>query len=643
MPPPPHTAPRFSWFHHVSRTVAVVTSTIAALISIVTALYSYGVIGHSQSHRTIGNIGAAWVRLKPTMDTATAIGDTVPFAATIADKSGSILIGAAPTWTTSDSTVATVTANGSVIARGEGLTTVTAVVGELVANARILVKQDVAGIAIAGPEGDTAVSMVEGAQVQLHARALDARGHSVPGRAAAWHVDDTTIATVDSRGLVTGVNGGHATVRATIEEESANVPVAVVTPASHLAVLSGMGQRSLAGHLLPQRVVVRATNRKGAPAAGKLVTFRLGGARGAVDPAIATTDRDGRARTSWTLGDDPGVQTLYATVENVDSAAVVEAEAEPTPKNTRVVALTETLRAHAGLLLGDSVGVRITDSTGRALAGVPVRWSAADGVVQESEARTDSTGVARARWRLAARTGRQRLRAFVGSADSRISPLTLAATALAGSPASLVVVSGDRQRGTVGSALSKSIVLRVGDAAGNAAAEVSVALSLSGGTVDDSALVTDSLGIVKARWTMGRIAGDYTLAARMTGLKKPLRVSAHAASARPANMSFVEAPPAKGARAHTKRFVAEVTDIYGNAVADIPVSFSVKSGSVSPTRAVTDAHGRASLSWTMSESTTEQTLKGFVRGTDVTGVYVAQNERAGATKAPAVRLKRPGR
>jgi len=109
MRPSLRTAPGFSWFQHVSRTVAVVTSTIAALISITTALYSYGVIGHSQSHKSIGNYGAAWVRLKPTVDTATAIGDTVPFAATIADKSGSILVGATPTWTTGDSSIATVT------------------------------------------------------------------------------------------------------------------------------------------------------------------------------------------------------------------------------------------------------------------------------------------------------------------------------------------------------------------------------------------------------------------------------------------------------------------------------------------------------------------------------------------------------
>src|SRR5207244_5275117 len=136
-----------------------------------------------------------------------------------------------------------------------------------------------------------------------------------------------------------------------------------------------------------------------------LFTFRLRGALGAIDPATATTDRDGRARTQWTLGDDPGIQTLLASVENVDSVIVVDAEAEPVARNTRVAPVAAALRARAGGALGDSVGVRITDSSGRALVGVPVRWTAVDGAVAGRGLRTDSTGIARARWTLAARTG----------------------------------------------------------------------------------------------------------------------------------------------------------------------------------------------------------------------------------------------
>ena len=634
------TAPKSTWVQHISKGVALIASTGAALVSILTALYSYGVLGKSESHQSIGNLGAAWVRLRPAIDTATAIGDTIRFAATIADKNGSILVGARPTWTSGDSTIATVEADGSVIARGPGLTTITVVVGTLVSNARIFVKQKVAGVAVANPAGDTAVVLLEGGQLQLHARALDARGHTVPGRVAVWHIDDTTVAKLDGLGLITAQNAGRSVVSAKIDGASGYLPVAVVTTASALSIVAGANQRALAGHLLPQRVVVRATNRKGAPAPGKAVTFRLRGAQGKVDPMTATTDADGRARTQWTLGDDPGAQALLASVENVDSTAIVDAEAEPIARNTRVAALSEQLRARAGVSLSDSVGVRITDSTGRSLPGVPVRWMAVDGVAEAVEARTDSTGVARARWTLAAKTGTQRLRAFVGAADSRIPPTTIAATALAGAASEIVIVSGDRQRVAAGKALTHAIVLRVVDASGNGAADVPVVLSPSGGTVTDTALVTDSLGYAKTRWTMGRSAGDYALAAHVEGIKKLLKVSARATPATPANLSFDDAPPTKGARARTKRLYALVTDIYGNPVAETPVSFSVKSGAVTPARAITDARGRVALSWMMGANTSEQTLKGSVRGSDVTGAYVTQIVQAGAPKPAASKAKK---
>jgi hypothetical protein len=637
------TEPKFFWLRHVSRGVAVIASTGAALVSIVTALYSYGVIGNKESHQTIGNYGAAWVRLRPTVDTATAIGDTIHFAATIADKKGSILIGAAPTWTTGDTNVAVVASDGSVIARGPGMTTVTAVVGDLVSNARIIVKQQVAGVIIGNPAGDTAVLLLEGSQLQLNARALDARGHTAPGRAGAWHIDDTSVAKIDARGTITAVNAGRSVVSVNIDGASGYLPIAVETPASAIAVVAGANQRAIAGRQLPQRVVVRATNRKGAPAVGKTVTFRLQGAPGKLDPLTAVTDADGRARTQWTLGDDPGTQKLLATVENVDSAAVIEAEGDPLAENTRVAALTQNLRARAGSVLADSVGIRITDSTGRVLPGVAVRWAAVDGTVDAIGLRTDSTGIARARWTLGAKTGAQRLRVYVGSSETRLPPTTLTAVALAGAAANMIVVSGDRQHAAAGAQLPQAVVLRVVDAAGNGAAEVPVVLSPSGGQLADTALVTDSLGFVKTRWTMGRVASDYTLAAHSDGVKKLVKLSARATAASAANLSFDDAHPARGSVSmKARKLIAIVTDVYGNPVADAPVSFTANSGAVSPARAVTDAKGRVALTWTMSTAPGEQTLKGRVRGTDVIGAYVGPTVKSAVAKASS-RPKTAGR
>lgn len=625
-----HVAKKASVVRHAGKLVAVAASSGAALVTMFSALYSFGVIGERESHQSIGNLGAAWVGLRPSVDTATAIGDTVHYAATVTDKNGSILVGARPTWTTGDSTVATVGTDGSVIALGPGRTMVSVVVGKLVAHSRIFVQQRVTVVEVARVAGDSTITVPEGNQLQLRARALDSRRNLIAGVIPTWHVDDTTIAVLDSGGILTGRYAGRTMVSAKIEGVSGRSGVSIVTPATAIALVAGSSQHSLAGAALPQAIVVRATNRRGAPATGKVVTFKLSDGQGSVQPATARTDADGRARAAWTLGAYPGRQTLLASVENVDSALAIVAEADPVASNTRVIALVEHYTGKAGEALADSVGVRVTDSTGRVLADVPVRWTPIDGgSVDAIVPRTDSLGVAWSRWTLSRRTGTQRIRAQVGSgpASRSIAPVTISATALAGAPASLVLESGDNQRAAAGAKLPKPIVIRVVDANGSGVADVQLDLSPSGGTLPDNVLRTDSLGLARTRWTMGRSAAAYTLAVHADGVKKLLKLTAQARSAAPANLSFEDVPARSKAgkpAAKTKRLYALVTDLYGNPVPDAKVSFSATSGTVSPKRAVSDAQGRAALTWKVGAKPGEQTLTGVVRATDVKGEYATE-------------------
>jgi len=616
------------WFRHVGKAVTLAASSGAALVSIFTALYSYGVIGHSESHQSIGNLGAAWVGLRPAIDTANSIGDTVHYAATVTDKSGSILVGARPTWTTGDSSIATVLSDGSVIAQGPGRTIVSVVVGNLVTHSTVVVQQRVAKVEVGRAESDSLIVVAEGTDLQLVARGFDARGNQISGLVPAWHVDDNTIASLDSTGVITGKNAGRTVIAAKIDGVAAKSWVSVVTPASEIALVAGSSQRALAGRALAQAVVVRATNRRGAPASGKRVTFRLGEGQGGVDPVSAVTDADGRARTNWTLGLYPGRQTLLASVENVDSALAIQAEADPVAANTRVAALTDSLSGHAGQELADTVSIRVTDSAGRVLGDIPVRWSVLDGgSIQATDSRTDSLGVARARWTLSKKTGLQRARAQVGAAPGLgIPPVTIAAAALAGSPAKIVVSGGDGQRASAGAELPKVLVFKVVDENGSGVSGALLALAPSGGTLVDSALTTDSLGYARTRWTMGHSAGEYTLAAHVDGVKQLVKLVARAVPAAAANLAFDDVPSERHQRepAKAKRLIAIVTDVYGNPVPDARVNFSVKSGTVTPARTVSDAKGRASLTWKLGTKAGEQVLTGTVRGTDVTGDYLAE-------------------
>ena len=124
---------------------------------------------------------------------------------------------------------------------------------------------------------------------------------------------------------------------------------------------------------------------------------------------------------------------------------------------------------------------------------------------------------------------------------------------------------------------------------------------------------------------MGRAAEDEHLGIHVDGLHKLVKVTAHATAGTAANLSFEDVPSeARHSHAHGRRLAALVTDVYGNPVPDVRVKFSTRSGSVTPTRAVTDAKGRVLVSWTPGSAGAEQTLVGSAHDGDVTGKYVLQ-------------------
>lgn len=620
--------------HNAGKLIAMAASTGAALVSIISFLYSYGIIGKSQSHQTIGNLGASWVGLRPAADTAYSIGDTIHLAATITDKSGAILVGAQPTWVSENPHVAIVENDGSVIAIGPGTTTISVAVANLIARSTIHVLQHVTSVDVVGVANDTTPVVAEGDHMPLHAIPRDARGHPFLGSVPVqWRMDDTSVAEIDSSGGVNAKVAGRTIATATVEGVSGHLALTVVATAAAITPVAGASQRANAGSLLPQAVVVRVTSRRNRPVDGVLVTFKLADGQGSVDPPSAVTDADGRARTVWTLGDLPGRQTLLASVERVDSALAIVAEADPVAANTHLTALVDKASGEAGKQMDDTVAVRISDSTGRALADVPVTWVALDGGhATPIEPRSDSLGQAHALWTLGPRTGSQRLRAQVGSGHgkSAVPPVTIHATALAGDAVGVVVLSGDDQRGVAGSRLSKPLVVKVVDASGNGVADTELELAPSAGSIPDTVVHTDSNGVARVRWTLGHAAGEHTMAVHLDGVEKLLKMTATARPAAAANLSFDDAPgESKSNRAgKLKHLIALVTDAYGNPVPDAKVSFTTRSGRVTPSRAVTDSHGRVAVLWTRGTQPGEQSLIGSVHGSDVRGTFTSNGPAA---------------
>jgi hypothetical protein len=351
------------------------------------------------------------------------------------------------------------------------------------------------------------------------------------------------------------------------------------------------------------------------------VRFALEDGAGMTDPQTGASDAQGIVRATWTLGGLPGRQSLRVNADGVTSHTVVTAEAEPVGANTRVSQVSENLAGPASKTLVEPVIVRVTDSSGVALGDVPLTWSADDdGGILASEARTDSLGEARAHWSLGPKSGAQR--AYVQVGNPRAVPrFVVNATALPGRAVAAELVGTAKREGSVSKMLKPSVELRVLDKAKNPVPGVAVSLVPAHGSVDDSVLTTDSTGRVRVSWTLGRTAGLHRLTARVDGVERPVEISARARPAAPANLAFVEPKPGTANRA-VQSLDADLTDAYGNPVADQPVVFSTKQGTVNPARVMTDSRGRAHTRWTPGRKTGDRVLTASVKGTEARASFV---------------------
>jgi hypothetical protein len=203
------------------------------------------------------------------------------------------------------------------------------------------------------------------------------------------------------------------------------------------------------------------------------------------------------------------------------------------------------------------------------------------------------------------------------------------ASALGGAAGGLSLVIGKKFDGSVGAVLKPRPELRVVDGAGNPVPGVAVTILPSSGTVTDSAPATDSTGRVRVPWTLGRNAGLQRMTARVEGVARPVEIAARARAAGPANLTFVTPKPGTANRA-IQSLDVDLTDAYGNPVADQPVVFSTKSGKVSPGRVMTDARGRAHTRWTPGTKVGQRTLLAVVKGTDARTSFVLEAPIAAA-------------
>lgn len=147
------------------------------------------------------------------------VAGTRGMSAIVRSHRGDMITGRMLQWTSSDSSVARVDINGNVTALKLGTTLITATLDGRQGQATIRVvapppPAPVAHVTITGGAGpDLEPGEARELGVVLHA----ANGSQLMGRAVTWSSSDSSVASVTQDGLVVGVRGGTATIRATSE------------------------------------------------------------------------------------------------------------------------------------------------------------------------------------------------------------------------------------------------------------------------------------------------------------------------------------------------------------------------------------------------------------------------------------------
>ncbi|HTI64210.1 MAG TPA: Ig-like domain-containing protein, partial [Gemmatimonadaceae bacterium] len=288
--------------------------------------------------------------------TSLAVGQTATLVATEKDAGGNVLSGRTVTWSTSNSSVATVSASGVVTGVAPGAATITATSEGKSGSSSVTVLVPVASVTVAPSSKTLAI----GQTVTLVATTKDASGNVLTGRTISWTSSDPSVATVSSSGIVTGASGGTATITATSEGKSGTSTI-TVTPAP---VGSVTVTPSPASVVLGKTVQLFATVRD---TSGTIVTDRPVTWTSS-NTSVATVDANGLVK-----GVGTGTATITAKSETKSGTSAV----------------TVTLAAVASVTLQPSVDtvsqnqsttftVTLKDADGNVLTGRSVTWSSSD-------------------------------------------------------------------------------------------------------------------------------------------------------------------------------------------------------------------------------------------------------------------------
>ena len=299
------------------------------------------------------------------------------------------------------------------------------------------------------------------------------------------------------------------------------------TPTTLLKI-SGDNQLGIPGTALANPFVVEVQDEHSNPFDGVPVTFAVTVGGGTLSETTTTTDADGRAETTLTLGSQPGTNTVQVSVEGISEPVIFTTGEEvniPDP-NLRT-AIETALNKQAGAPITadematltdlDANNADISDLTGLEYAINLTSLLLNGNLISDISPLVANTGL--------------------GSGDTVTvtnNPLSYASITThlptlqsrgvtvnfdTRTPTKLLKISGDNQLGTPGTALENPFIVEVQDQANKAFEGVPVTFTVTagGGTLSTTSTTTDANGRAQTTLTLGSKLGTNTVSVSVEG------------------------------------------------------------------------------------------------------------------------------
>jgi TolB protein len=312
-----------------------------------------------------------------------ALGDSTRLTATVKDQQGAALAAASVNWSSTDTAIAKVNANGWTFAVSNGTARIVAVSGTVADTATVEVAQVPAAIEV----GAGSVTLGVGDTTRLGATVLDSNDVAIEGAALTWTSTNPATATVDEAGLISGVGAGETQVIASAGEVADTVAV-TVTPASGAGPGTG-GPAPATVTATPSHISLEAVEDSaqatvvvrdgdGAELTGASVIWST------TDVEVATVSTDG-----WVKAIANGSTRAIVRAGSVADTITIEVSQVPASLTVSV----DSAQVGEGGTIQLSAEAR--DRNGFRYGGMPVIWSSAS----TSIATVDYTGLVTGKWR----------------------------------------------------------------------------------------------------------------------------------------------------------------------------------------------------------------------------------------------------